>query len=191
MKRDLLDPSKVALVALFMLFWYLAQYAVSLVFYISWLRYQVSLLGNGTIRAHLAFMVIGGMVFATVGAVFLIKVIKYSDDRKQQKNDMAVGIAFVFFSQSLPLFAIEASIVHYNGFQSIVQTLSFLCMIVSFFLGAGLVWFGYMWNMSKRLEQRSSAGVLIGGTAQSGTMRGGYGVYPRAAGADAYYTRFV
>eukprot|EP01002_Notosolenus_urceolatus_P008026 NODE_3143_length_975_cov_32.232181_g2620_i0.p1 GENE.NODE_3143_length_975_cov_32.232181_g2620_i0~~NODE_3143_length_975_cov_32.232181_g2620_i0.p1 ORF type:complete len:192 (+),score=37.90 NODE_3143_length_975_cov_32.232181_g2620_i0:215-790(+) len=137
----------------FLTLWYLVDIALTIANYVSWVRFTRDLVGGALVDIYLAFTIIG-TAFYFVGSATCFLWSLRSDNKKQMRNKIILGVFFTWFFSDLPLFIIDFWVQLDKGFYKTLQALSFMVKAISFFLGSFALWFWWMWFTAKILQRR-------------------------------------
>ena len=154
-----------------LLFFYFVEYLIGIVHWWFFVEFESALFGTAVVNAHLAFNIIGSLLFFLVASPFIFMPYYYRDqtEYKVRRNStvMAMGISWLF--HDLPLWFIEFWIMWNFGWIHIIQGLSMILVSISFAVGFFSVWLGFAWKMSKLLQTH------FGGSAFTVAVAGGGG----------------
>ncbi len=177
-------PSAIQLppVQLLLLFFYFFEYFIAIVHWWFFVEYESALFGSNVVDAHLAFNIIGSIIFFFLGSPFLFLPYYYKEqtEYKIRRNStvFAVGLSWLF--HDLPLWFIEFWIVWNFGWIHIIQGLSMILVSIAFAVGFFSVWLGFAWKMSKVLQTHfSGSAFTVAVAGGGGPMQGDGGMAGR------------
>eukprot|EP01005_Ploeotia_sp_CARIB1_P000495 NODE_164_length_1313_cov_618.661889_g160_i0.p1 GENE.NODE_164_length_1313_cov_618.661889_g160_i0~~NODE_164_length_1313_cov_618.661889_g160_i0.p1 ORF type:complete len:209 (+),score=44.71 NODE_164_length_1313_cov_618.661889_g160_i0:582-1208(+) len=174
-----------ATAAIYMLVWYAIDLTFGWIHYVVWLRHRKDLYGSAYIALYLLLLISGILFCSTGGTVFLLRSIKYAVANRRQRTTLVLGISFVFFPYSLPITLLTLRMAYTFGYPSFLFGITFTVHGMGCACGGAVVHAGYMWKMSRLLENR----FLVWSGAKKGEMKGiagkGYGVVPLTCGPHA------
>eukprot|EP01006_Ploeotia_vitrea_P015065 TRINITY_DN41749_c0_g1_i1.p1 TRINITY_DN41749_c0_g1~~TRINITY_DN41749_c0_g1_i1.p1 ORF type:complete len:187 (+),score=10.46 TRINITY_DN41749_c0_g1_i1:191-751(+) len=155
--RDVMN--KISIFIIFLMVWIGLDYILAIINYAVWMRQHTDLFGAPFVRLYLAFIIVGILMYALVGFTFMFRSLKYAMVKRDQRNDLVLGVASVYFPATLPMFVIVYNQIFFYGTFSLLQAVSFLVTCVSCGLCSTVVWFGYMWVASSWLEKHFPQGT--------------------------------
>eukprot|EP01062_Namystynia_karyoxenos_P056407 TRINITY_DN47363_c0_g1_i1.p1 TRINITY_DN47363_c0_g1~~TRINITY_DN47363_c0_g1_i1.p1 ORF type:complete len:210 (+),score=37.63 TRINITY_DN47363_c0_g1_i1:97-726(+) len=160
-----------------LMYWYACGGALSMANYNAWIRYEEPMLGAAVRRSYQAFLVLYFVSFFTVsGACFywaqmvlwnrskgLSKAATRPEDRlaldgkakSVARTRVHVGIAFLWFAGDTPLFILSLHVIYIHGWIEVVQGIDFVVKLLSWIMGMTVVWFMYLWRISKVLHRHT------------------------------------
>lgn len=136
--------------SLFLLHWHFVQIFICGFNWRFFVSKEESMLGTNLPRAHVAFNVMGLLAYLFVASVFIYWPYRYGSYmlRKRRRNLLMLGSIIVYFIHVLPCWMIEFSIVWSYGWFTLIQSVSFLFLTISWILETVGVWIAYMWHMA-------------------------------------------
>ena len=160
---------------LILLFFFFIEYFVAIIHWWFFVNFEQALFGEDIVDVHLAFNIIGSVIFIFFASPFLFMPYYYRDqmEYKIRRNStvFAVGLSWLF--HDLPLWFIEFWIVWNFGWIHLIQGLSLILISLAFAVGFFSVWLGYAWKMSKFLQtQFSGSAFSVGVVGGGGPMQG-------------------
>lgn len=146
-------------VALLFLFWHGTISVLALFNYSFWMRFQnTAIVDSGVQDAYLAFSIIGLAAFAFGAGPMFFFSFKYGATNKARAGKLRLGIVIMYLTSSCPLFLLELYIAYTN--LDIVHVLDGMLLILLFMswgVGSIIVWFVYMWEVSRFLQHHTGA----------------------------------
>ncbi len=141
--------------ALFVLQWHFVQIGISGFNWRFFVGNEESLLGVSTPRIHLAFCIIGLLVYLFVASVLIYWPYKYHASMlpKNRRNRLMLGSVLVYFTHVLPIWIIEFGILWTYGWLTLMQGIAFIFITVSWIVETLGVWYGYIWYASGFLQK--------------------------------------
>jgi hypothetical protein len=166
-----------------MLFFYFIEYFIDVVHWWFFIEYEQSLFGSTVVQAHLAFNIVGCIIFFVVASPFLFMPYHYGKqmEYKIRRNSTVVAIAVSWLFHDMPLFFIEFWIIWNFGWIHVLQGLSMLLIGIAFAVGFFAVWLGYAWKVSKVLQTHFSGNAFTVAVAGGGGPMQGDGSGPPGA----------
>lgn len=143
-------PVRLPRLSLLVLFWHPIVNALSAFNWLFFTSNEINLLGSQLPRAHIAFNVIGAMVYLVLSSVLVYWPYRYGAFMlgKSRRNRLSLGSILVYFAHILPCWMIEFAVIWNHGWFSILQGASFILLSMSFIVETFVVWFAYMWFMA-------------------------------------------
>lgn len=136
----------------FFLLWYLVDISLTLANYVNLLHRKRHIIDQATRDVYLSFVVIGiGAYFICAAACFVWAM--KTDNLKSMRNKIQLGVMFVWIGSDVPIFFTNFYLFLNYGWFDWLQALQFLTNLVSFFMGALVVWTAWMWFTAKRLQR--------------------------------------
>eukprot|EP00760_Papus_ankaliazontas_P028824 PhM_4_TR4004/c0_g3_i1/m.102906 len=139
---------------LFLLFWWFAEIWISALCWWFFLSEEEPLLGRSLPRVHIAFNIIGGIVYIFISSVFMFWPYRYGHCMlaKRRRQRISIGVLFVYFFRDSPCWFIELYVLWTHGFVSEIQGISFMLTAITWSIGTLIVWYRYMWTMAKYFQ---------------------------------------
>lgn len=159
-------PIRVPRLSLLILFWHPVVNAISAFNWLFFTSDETNLLGSQLTRAHIAFNVIGALVYLILSAVFIFWPYRFGAFMlgKTRRNRLALGSILVYFSHILPCWMIEFAVVWNHGWFSVLQGTSFVLLTMSFIVETVVVWVSYIWHMAGFMQANYGNTVFGRGT---------------------------
>lgn len=127
--------------------------------YSFWMRFQTRLTCPESLKSpYLAFCIIGMITYVFCGGPLFFFSYKYARDKKTQTTKLRIGIVAMYFMSSLPLWIMELWLMYNNmAVVSVLDGMVFSLSFVSWSIGTIVVWFIYMWEISRFLQSQTGA----------------------------------
>ena len=142
---------KVQLAALFL---YFMQYIIIILNWWWFVSYEVPLFGSALVRAHIAFAVMGSILFILIASPFLFWSYRYSNQMppKTRRNCFFFAVGVAFLTHDFPLWLMEFWMVWQFGWMHVIQGMSIFLLTFTTLVGLFSVWLGYAWKLSRQLQ---------------------------------------
>eukprot|EP01064_Diplonema_japonicum_P008178 TRINITY_DN1567_c0_g1_i3.p1 TRINITY_DN1567_c0_g1~~TRINITY_DN1567_c0_g1_i3.p1 ORF type:complete len:170 (+),score=30.87 TRINITY_DN1567_c0_g1_i3:41-511(+) len=134
-----------------LMYWYGVCSIFTIVNYVSWVRFNETLVGASVKQAYFAFVFLTVLVYIFVAGFCFFWAALYCDREskegiKQRNKRVHTGMFFIYFFSDTPLFIIDLYIVYQSGWVDEVQGITFVLKLISWLIGTFFVWFVYMWK---------------------------------------------
>ena len=135
---------------LFLLHWHFFQVAICGFNWRFFISQEVSMLGENLTRFHIAFDIIGLLAFLMVSSVFIYWPYRFGAYMlpKTRRNKLMTGLFIIYFLHVLPLWIVEFGIIWNYGWHTLLQSVCFVFLTISWVLETLGVWYGYAWHMA-------------------------------------------
>jgi hypothetical protein len=142
-------------VAIFYMLWYLVLNHWNLANHVAWVRFHTDLLnGRPPPQLYLTLVIIAEVVYFIVGGILLYRAAKYAKTDKERNRYLTGGIAVLYAFTDVPLWLADISIFYFLGWQSEVQSITFVLRSISFLGNSIVAWHIYMHRIVKFLHTR-------------------------------------
>lgn len=141
---------RVPRVSLFLMHWHFFLLMVTGFNWRFFVSKEESMLGSNLPRIHLAFVIMGTLIYAFLASVFMFWPYRFGNYMlpKSRRNKLFLGAFLVYFVHVLPCWIVEFSIVWNYGWHTVIQAVSFVYLTVSWIIETLSVWYGYTWHMA-------------------------------------------
>ncbi|RNF01318.1 hypothetical protein TraAM80_07063 [Trypanosoma rangeli] len=139
---------------LLVLFLFAITYCVNILNWVFYLRYTDDKVDDALIAAHLAFSVIGCILFFLFASPLIYWSYVGASEMMPQtrRNTSCIAVSLCFFFHDLPVGWIELYLVWLHGWRSILSSVSLFIVWLCFAVGFFGSWIGYIWFLSRRLQ---------------------------------------
>jgi len=149
------------------LYWFLVLTGVTTANYVAWVRFYTAL-DTRLVRAYLAFTIISQLMYWFIAGPYFFYANKYPRGTKDRNNKVCIGLVTIFLFADVPMWILDVRIVFFYGWFHVLQGICFVLRTVSFVINANIVWFIYMWKLTKYLHLRSDDGMVLFNRQQEG-----------------------
>jgi hypothetical protein len=142
-------------VGIFYLLWYAIVDAWNLGNHVAWVRFNDGLLdGKPPSQLYLALVILALVSYFLIGGVLFYRGAKYAKDDKERNRYMSLGVAVQYALTDVPLWLADISIFYFLGWQTEVQSITFMLRTISFLFNSIITWHIYMHRIVKFLHMR-------------------------------------
>jgi hypothetical protein len=167
-------------VPLFLLFVYFATHFICFLNWWWFIRARESTFGTNLVQAHIAFCVIGTVIYVGCASPFLFWAYRHCNQMPPnlRRNAIFLCIWINFLLHDFPLWCIEFWIgweYTLSRFSNILQAVSLTVLSFSTTIGFFGLWLGYAWKVSGLLQKSSSEAPSVALTHRGiqGSLGGG------------------
>lgn len=157
---------------LVLLFIYFMEYWITGMNWWWFVAFERALFGDNIVNAHIAFCVIGSILFVLFASpvLFWAYYFRAQMPPRTRRNCLIFAMSIAMLFHDFPLWLMEFWFVWQFGWIHILQGVSICVLTVTTGFGLFAVWLGYTWKVSKFLQRyygsaSYSLGGPMGGTA--------------------------
>ena len=141
---------------LFLLYWCLSHYIVSLYYWWTFLWVETSLLGSTIALVYAICLSTGAALYLFGASACWMQVYRFGHEMlpNERRRRITLGFALIYFPHILPCWIVEAYLVHLHGFLCNTQCLCFIISTVTWITFSMCIWLSYTWFMARFLNFR-------------------------------------
>jgi hypothetical protein len=151
------------------LYWHGIICALATMNYSFWVRFQ-DFLPQDFKNGYIAFCIIGFIGYAVVGGPSFFISYKYGATHHTRITKLQLGVVVMYFSSVLPLFWLEFYITYKHGILYVLDGICLGMFLISWVVGSLVVWFSYMYQVARFLQNQTGADRQVAFAPKVGKM---------------------